>query len=160
VPVLIRKAAERDIPLVVDFIRKLADYERMSDRVRATEADLRSALFGTHPAAEVLLAYASEEPAGFAVFFQSFSTFSCRPGIYLEDIFVEPRYRRAGVGTALMAAVARLAVESGGSLNWSVLTWNQPAIDFYLRLGAVRAEEWNGYRLAGDALLRLAAEGQ
>jgi len=156
VRVEVRKATADDVPLILEFIRKLAEYERMSDRVRATEADLREALFRERPASEVLLAYAGSEPAGFAVYFQSFSTFLSRPGIYLEDLFVEPGHRRAGVGTALMAAVAKLALDRGGALSWSVLKWNQPAIDFYLRLGADEVTEWSGYRLAGEALKRIA----
>jgi GNAT superfamily N-acetyltransferase len=156
VSIRVDRAAEHDIPLVLDFIQKLAEYERLSDRVFATEEDLRAALFGDHPAAEVLLAFADGQPAGFAVYFQSFSTFLCRPGIYLEDLFVEPSHRRAGVGTALIAAVAKQAVERGGVLNWSVLKWNQPSIDFYKRLGAVESADWSGYKLAGEALERVA----
>ena len=155
-PVRIERAVERDIPLVLEFIRKLAEYERLSHRVSATEEDLRTALFGERPVAGVLLAYSDKEPAGFAVYFQSFSTFLCRSGIYLEDLFVEPRYRRAGIGTVLMAAVAKLAVERGGILTWSVLKWNQPAIDFYSGLGAVESADWSGYKLAGEALERAA----
>ena len=90
------------------------------------------------------------------MYFQSFSTFLCRPGIYLEDLFVEPSHRRAGIGTALMAAVAKLAVERGGVLTWSVLKWNQPAIDFYKRLGAIESEDWSGYKLAGESLRQIA----
>jgi GNAT superfamily N-acetyltransferase len=158
VPVRIEKAVERDIPLVLDFIRKLAEYERMAHLVSATEEDLLAALFGDRSFVEVLLAYVDGEPAGFAVYFQSFSTFRCRRGIYLEDIFVDPRHRRARVGTALIAAVAKLAFERGGALSWSVLKWNQPAIDFYKRLGAVEVAEWSGYRLAGEALEQVARE--
>jgi len=130
----------------------------MSDRVVVTEEDLRAALFGNGSFVEVLLAYSEEQPAGFAVFFQSFSTFLGRPGIYLEDLFVEPRYRRLDIGTALMQAVATLTVERGGSLTWSVLKWNQSAIDFYRRLGAVEIADWTGYRLSGEALQRVAAK--
>jgi GNAT superfamily N-acetyltransferase len=158
VSVRVAKATPQDIPLLLDFIRKLADHERMSDRVVVTEAALSLALFGERPVAEALLAYSGAEPAGFAVYFSSFSTFLGRPGIYLEDIFVEPRHRRAGAGKALMAAVAKLAIERGGSLNWSVLKWNQSAIDFYKRLGAVEITEWSGYRLSGEALRRVAGE--
>jgi GNAT superfamily N-acetyltransferase len=155
----IEKACERDIALILEFIRKLAEYERMSHRVFATEEDLRAALFGERPVAEVLLAFAESEPAGFAVFFPTFSTFAGRAGIYLEDIFVAPAHRRAGIGTALLAAVARLAAERGGALSWSVLKWNRPAIDFYKRLGAVEVTEWSGYKLLGEALKRVAEAG-
>jgi GNAT superfamily N-acetyltransferase len=159
VSIRIEKAVERDVTLVLDFIRKLAEYERLLDRVSATEEDLRATLFGDRPAAEVLLAFEDEQPAGFAVYFQSFSTFLCRPGIYLEDLFVEPLRRRSGIGTALIAAVAKLAIERGGTLNWSVLKWNQPAIDFYKRLGATESADWSGYRLAGEALEQVAKQG-
>jgi GNAT superfamily N-acetyltransferase len=158
VSIRIEKAVERDVTLVLDFIRKLAEYERLLDLVSATEEDLRAALFGDHPAAEVLLAFEDEQPAGFAVYFQSFSTFLCRPGIYLEDLFVDPSHRRAGIGTALIAAVAKLAVELGGVLSWSVLKWNEPAIDFYRRLGATESADWSGYRLAGEALEQIAKQ--
>jgi GNAT superfamily N-acetyltransferase len=156
--VRVEKATPRDVPLVLDFIRKLAEYERMVDRLAVTEAALNAALFGDRPVAEALLAYSGREPAGFAVYFQSFSTFLGRAGIYLEDIFVDPRYRRAGVGSALMAAVAKLAVERGGALNWSVLKWNQSAIDFYQRLGAIEVSGWSGYSLSGEALRRVAGK--
>jgi GNAT superfamily N-acetyltransferase len=152
----IEKACEGDIPLILEFIRKLAEYERMSHRVFTTEEDLRAALFSDRPVAEVLLAFAGLEPAGFAVYFPTFSTFAGRGGIYLEDIFVEPAHRRSGVGSALLAAVAKLAIEHGGALSWSVLKWNQPAIDFYKRLGAVEVTDWSGYKLSGDALVRAA----
>jgi len=157
VPLRIETACERDIPLILEFIRKLAEYERMSHRVSATEEDLSAALFGARPVAEVLLAFAESEPAGFAVYFPTFSTFAGRSGIYLEDVFVKPAHRRSGIGTALLAAVAKLAIERGGALSWSVLKWNQPAIDFYKRLGAVEVTEWGGYKLAGEALERVAA---
>lgn len=156
-PLRIEKACERDIPLILEFIRKLAEYERMSHRVVATEEDLRAALFSARPVAEVLLAFAGSEPAGFAVYFPTFSTFAGRAGVYLEDIFIEPAHRRSGIGTALFGAVAKLAIEHGGELSWSVLKWNQPAIDFYKRLGAVEVTDWSGYKLSGDALVRAAA---
>ncbi|HLH41932.1 MAG TPA: GNAT family N-acetyltransferase [Bryobacteraceae bacterium] len=159
-PPRIEKACERDIPLILEFIRKLAEYERMSHRVFATEDDLRAAFFGGRPVAEALLAFAGSEPAGFAVYFPTFSTFAGRAGIYLEDIFVEPAHRRGGIGTALLAAVAKLAVERGGALSWSVLKWNQPAIDFYKRLGAVEVTDWSGYKLSGEALARAAARSR
>src|SRR5262249_30300390 len=130
----IEKATERDIPLILSFIRKLAEYERMSHKVVATEERLRQTLFGESPAAEVLLAFNGDEPAGFAVYHSTFSTFLACPGVYLEDIFVEPRHRGKGIGKALLAATAKIANSHGGKLSWSVLKWNQPAIDFYVHL--------------------------
>jgi GNAT superfamily N-acetyltransferase len=153
----IEKAGDSDLPLVLEFIRKLAEYERMSHRVFVTETDLRAALFAEHSVAEVLLAFADSAPAGFAVYFPTFHTFSGRTGIYLEDLFVEPAHRRLGIGTALLAAVAKIAADRGGPLNWSVLKWNQPAIDFYNRLGAEEVTTWSAYKLSGEALERVAA---
>ena len=157
-PVRIRKATEPDVPLLVEFIRKLAEYERMSQDVVSTAEDLHDALFGERAIADALLAYspADSEPVGFALYFEVYSTFRGRRGIYLEDLFVEPRYRGQGIGSALLAATARLAQERGGWLQWLVLDWNEPALEFYRRLGAARVEEWNSYRLQGDALKRLA----
>jgi GNAT superfamily N-acetyltransferase len=153
----IRQATEQDVPVILQLIRSLADYERLSHEVTATEDDLRASLFGEHPAAEVLLAHAGGEPIGFAVFFQSYSTFLGRPGLYLEDLFVLPAWRGQGHGRQLLARVAQLAVERGcGRMEWSVLDWNQPAIDFYKRLGAQPMEQWTVHRLSGAALARLA----
>lgn len=152
----IAKAREGDIFLVLEFIRKLADYERMSHRVFATEEHLRQALFGVHAFVEVLLAFVDSIPAGFAVYFPTFHTFSGRTGIYLEDLFVEPAHRRLGIGTALLAEVAKAAVERGGPLNWSVLNWNHSAIDFYKGLGAEEVTTWSTYNLSGEALERVA----
>jgi GNAT superfamily N-acetyltransferase len=150
-------ATEQDVPLVFSFIRKLAEYERLLDQVVATEELLREGLFGAHPAAEVVLAYLEDEPVGFALYFHTFSTFVGRSGIYLEDLFVEPTHRGLGVGKALLAYVARLAVERGGGrFEWSVLDWNTPSIDFYRGLGAVPLDDWTRYRLTGDALHRVA----
>jgi GNAT superfamily N-acetyltransferase len=157
VPVEIRRASEPDVPLLLNFIRKLAEYERMLHEVASTEENLCDALFGDHPVAEALLAYSGSEPVGFALYFEVYSTFRGRRGIFLEDLFVEPRYRGQGFGKALLASVARLAQERGGWLQWLVLDWNQPAIEFYRRLGATRIEEWNSFRLQGEALTRLAA---
>lgn len=157
----ITPATERDVPLILDFIKKLAEYEKLSHEVVATEDLLRKALFGDHPAAEVLLAYWSDKPAGFAVYFRNFSTFLSRPGIYLEDLFVEPAFRGRGIGKALLARVANIASERGcGRLNWAVLDWNRPAIDFYRSLGAVPLGDWTVFRLAGDSLTRLAEVGK
>lgn len=151
-------AAEPDLPLILGFIRKLADYEKLSHQVVATEELLRETLFGARRVAEVVFAYLGDEPAGFALFFHNFSTFLGRPGIYLEDLFVERAHRGKGVGKALLTHLARLAVERGcGRFEWAVLDWNQPAIDFYKSLGALPLEDWKLFRLSGDALRRVAA---
>jgi len=160
-PVQIRKASPPDVPLIQSFIRKLAEYERKAHEVVSTEENLYDVLFGDRPMAGVLLAYtSSDEPVGFALYFETYSTFRGRRGIFLEDLFVEPQYRGQGFGTALLAATARLAYECGGSLQWLVLDWNEPAAVFYRRLGATRVEEWNSYKLHGDALARLAISTQ
>jgi len=153
----IQNATERDVPLILSFIRKLAEYEKLSHQVVATEEQLRVNLFGAHPFAEVILAYLSDEPVGFALFFHNFSTFLARPGIYLEDLFVDPPHRGKGVGKALLIYLAKLAKQRGcGRFEWSVLDWNQPSIDFYRSLGAVPMDDWTQFRLTGDALDRLA----
>lgn len=146
-------ARVEDIPLILGFIRSLAEYERLSSAVVATEDALREALFGERPYAEVLLARYAGEPAGFALFFHNFSTFLAKPGIYLEDLFVHPHLRGKGIGKALLKKLASIAVERGcGRLQWSVLDWNAPAIDFYKRLGATALEEWTVFRLEGQTL--------
>jgi GNAT superfamily N-acetyltransferase len=157
---LIREAVEFDVPLIASLIRELADYERLLHEVRLTEAGLRDALFGDRRYAEVAIAEVSQgEPAGFALFFHNFSTFLGRPGIYLEDLFVRPEHRGAGIGKALLRHLARLAEARGcGRLEWAVLDWNAAAIGFYLGLGAHPAAGWNVYRLEGEALGRLAAD--
>lgn len=153
----IRLAEESDLPLVLTFIRKLAEYERLLHEVVATEEDLRRWLFGLQPAAEVALAYSTGQPIGFAVFFTTFSTFRGASGIYLEDIFVDPEQRGKGAGKALLRYIARLAITRGcGYISWSVLDWNQPAINFYRSLGAVPKDEWTVYRLGGENLKKLA----
>ncbi len=149
-------ATESDVPLILSFVRKLAEYEKLSHEVVATEEGLREGLFGARRAAEVLLAYWNDQPAGFALFFHNFSTFVGKPGIYLEDLFVEPSHRGRGIGKALLAKVARIANERGcGRLEWAVLDWNHPAIEFYRSVGAVAMDEWTVFRLAGDSLRRL-----
>lgn len=151
-------AAEQDLPLVLDFIRKLADYEKLSHQVVATEGLLRAGLFGERRVAEVLLAYWNEEPVGFALFFHNFSTFVGRAGIYLEDLFVEPQHRGKGIGKALLAYIAKLAVERKcGRFEWAVLYWNTPSIEFYKSLGAVPLDDWTLFRLTGDALQKVAS---
>ena len=153
----LRPAAREDVPVVVRLIRALAEYERLSPECLADEAALAAHLFGSRPYAEVLIAEVDAEPAGFALFFHSYSTFLTKPGIYLEDLFVVPERRGLGLGRRLLAALAALAVERGcGRLEWSVLKWNAPAIGFYERLGAVPMEEWQVYRLTGEPLLALA----
>jgi GNAT superfamily N-acetyltransferase len=154
-------AKSEHVSLILGFIRKLAEYEKLSQEVVAEEKDLLQYLFGERPAAEVALAFRGDEALGFALFFTSFSTFLARPGIYLEDLFVEPEARGTGIGKALLRYLARLVVERDyGRLEWSVLNWNQPSIDFYRSLGAVPLEAWTGYRLTGEALERLASFGQ
>ena len=158
-PLIIRPATEQDVPLILDFIRQLADYEKLSDEVTATEETLRRNLFSGRKTAEVLLAFAGSQPAGFAVFFHNFSTFLGKPGIYLEDLFVSPARRRRGCAKALMVYLARLAVERGcGRFEWSVLDWNEPALKLYRSLGAVGMNEWTVQRLVGEPLARLVAQ--
>ena len=156
----IRPGTEEDVALILSLIRELAEYERLSHEVVATEEMLRDSLFGERRAAEVLLGHLDDEPAGFALFFHNFSTFLGRPGIYLEDLYVRPEFRGAGVGRAMLVRLARLARERGcGRLEWSVLDWNEPAISFYKRLGASPVSGWSVYRVTGEALEELAAEG-
>jgi GNAT superfamily N-acetyltransferase len=155
---MIRPATSADTPTIARLIRALAEYERLSHRVTFDEARLHEHLFGPRPFAEVLLAEDGGAVVGFALFFHDFSTFMGQPGLYLEDLFVEPAHRGQGHGKALLRALARLAVERGcGRVNWSVLDWNEPAIRFYRSLGAVPMDEWTVYRLAGDALAAAAA---
>ena len=154
----IERATERDVPMILQMIRDLAEYERMSDQVVATETGLRESLFSGQRDAEVLLAYADDKPAGFALFFHNFSTFVGRKGLYLEDLFVKPELRGAGIGKRLLVELARIAVERRcGRFEWSVLDWNEPAIGFYRKLGAVPMNEWTIFRVTGDALATLAA---
>ena len=156
----IRAATADDVPLIRQLIAELADYERLADAMVATDDGLRAQLFGPDPAAEVLIGEVDGEPAGFALFFHNYSTFLGRPGIYLEDLFVKPAFRGKGLGKALLAGLAKLAVERGcGRVEWSVLNWNQPSIDFYRSLGAVAMTEWTVFRLSGPALQRVALVG-
>jgi GNAT superfamily N-acetyltransferase len=153
----IRVATEDDVPLILALIRELAEYERLSHEVVATEETLRHSLFGERRLAETLLAYLGDDLAGFALFFHSFSTFLGRPGIYLEDLYVRPKFRSAGVGRTLLVRIAGLAKERGcGRLEWAVLDWNEPAISFYKRIGASPVSGWTVYRLTGEALEELA----
>ena len=151
------QATPADVPLILQLIRDLASYEKLSDEVVATEALLHRALFGDGPRVEAIIAQADGEPAGFALFFHNFSTFLAKPGIYLEDLFVRPAFRGRGLGKVLLAHLAHLAGERGcGRLEWAVLDWNQPAIDFYRNLGAKAVPQWMLNRLSGDALAALA----
>jgi GNAT superfamily N-acetyltransferase len=151
-------ATRSDVPLILRLIRSLAEYEKMADEAVATEVDLERALFGSPPAAEVIIAYAGDEPAGFALYFESFSTFLGRPGLYLEDIFVKPEWRRQGLGRMLLSRLARIAVDRGyGRMEWSVLNWNETALRVYRTAGAKPMSDWTVYRLTGSALRDLAA---
>ena len=155
--IVIRPATPDDVSLILDFIRQLADYEKMSDDVVADETTLRASLFEGRQVAEVVIASYDCEPAGFALFFHNFSTFLGRPGIYLEDLFVVPKMRGKGIGRILLSFLAKTAVERGcGRLEWWVLDWNTDAIRFYQRLGAVQMDEWTVNRVTGEALEELA----
>jgi GNAT superfamily N-acetyltransferase len=154
----IRAATEADVPLILQFIRDLAEYERLADKVVATEDLLRATLFGEPRFAEVIIGEANGQPVAFALFFHNFSTFIGRPGIYLEDLFVKPQFRGRGFGKAMLARLAAIAKSRNcGRLEWAVLNWNESAINFYKSLGAQPMDEWQVYRLTGDALDRLAA---
>jgi GNAT superfamily N-acetyltransferase len=154
---VIRSATEQDVPVILDLIKQLAEYERLSDKVTAAEQRLRETLFGERPAAEVLLASLAEETVGFAVFFTNYSTFLSKPGLYLEDLFVKPHARGRGIGKALLARLAKIAIErESGRVEWSVLNWNEPSIRFYEGLGAVALSDWTTYRLTGESLAKLA----
>lgn len=158
--ITIRAAIEADLALILRFVRGLAEYERLLDECVATEAQLREHLFGPRPYAEVLIAEQAGEPVGFALYFFNYSTFLAQPGLYLEDIFVLPERRRLGAGRALLRRLAQTAVAHGcGRLEWSVLDWNEPAINFYRGLGARLMDEWTTCRLDSQALRRLAEGG-
>ncbi len=154
----IRPAAPADLPLIAQFIRDLAVYEKLAHEVRFDEATLGEKLFGPRPYAEVVIGELDGEPQGFALFFHNFSTFEGRPGLYLEDLFVRPEARGSGLGKALLAHLAQLCVTRDcARLEWSVLDWNTPAIGFYQNLGAKLMDEWTVMRVDGDALTELAA---
>jgi GNAT superfamily N-acetyltransferase len=153
----IEPAVREQAPLILYFIRQLAEYEELLHKVEADQARIEESLFGSKPCAEVLIAYFDNDPAGFAIFFSTYSTFMARPGIYLEDIFVEPKFRGQGIGKALLVYLAKLTRKRGGArLEWSVLNWNEPAIQFYKSLGATAQEAWTMYRLTGENLEKLA----
>src|SRR5262249_19187044 len=151
-------ATRADVPVVLNMIRALAEYEKLSEHVVATETMLDRSLFGPEPAAEVLLAFLDDRPVGFAVYFRSFSTFLGGPAMLLEDLCVVPESRGRGIGRHPLATVAKVAVERGcGRMDWSVLDWNAPAIEFYRRLGARPLDDWTIYRLIGKTLTDVAA---
>jgi GNAT superfamily N-acetyltransferase len=153
----IRPATVADVPLILELIRALATYERAPNEVTATEKGLTEVLFGEKPAAEVLLAFENESAVGFAVFFHNFSTWLGRPGLYLEDLFVRPQDRGKGYGRALLIELAKIARDRGcGRMEWAVLDWNEPAIEFYRKLGAKPMHEWTVFRLTRDEIAKLA----
>ena len=155
----IKSAAESDVPVILSFIKKLARYERLSHEVVATEDLLRGTLFGEQRTAEVAIGYFETKPVGFVLFFHNYSTFLGKPGLYIEDLFVDEDCRRRGYGRALLLHVARLAKERDcGRLEWAVLDWNQPAIDFYTKVGALPMSEWTVFRITGKSLDELAAQ--
>jgi len=152
----IREATESDVPLILQFIRDLAEYEKLAHLVVASEEKLHATLFGSSPFAEVVIAEEDETPAGFAIFFHNYSTFLGQQGIYLEDLFVKPEYRGRGYGKALLARLAQIArARDCGRVEWAVLDWNEPSIAFYKSLGARAMDDWRTFRLTGEALERL-----
>ena len=154
----LRPATPADVPLILESIRRLAEYERLAHECIATDAQLRDTLFGATPSAEVVLAFAGDEPAGFALWFESYSTFLAKPGLYLEDLFVYPQHRGRGLGRQLLQHLARVAIERDyGRVEWSVLDWNVDAIGFYRSIGAELLDYWRRCRLAGDAIPALAS---
>jgi GNAT superfamily N-acetyltransferase len=157
----IEPARERDVPLILSLIKGLAEYEKLAHEVVATEERLRQSLFGPHPSAEVVIAYVDDEAVGFALFFHTYSTFLGQRGLYLEDLFVLPEWRGRGAGRALLTHLARIAAERGcGRFEWSVLDWNEPAINFYKNLGATPMHEWTVFRVAGDSLTALGQKSE
>ena len=153
----IKAATESDVPIILSFVKKLARYERLSQEVVATEELLQETLFDKRRTAEVAIGYLETKPVGFVLFFHNYSTFLGKPGLYVEDLFVDEDYRRRGYGRALLLHVARLAKERRcGRLEWSVLDWNQPAIDFYKKLGASPMSDWTVFRITGRSLDELA----
>ena len=155
----IRAATVENVPLILQFIKELAEYEKLSHEVTATEELLRETLFGSRKVAEVLIGFEGDEPAGFALFFHNFSTFIGKPGIYLEDLFVRPKFRGRGYGKALMVHLARIAMERDcGRFEWWVLNWNTPSLDFYRSLGAKPMSEWTVQRMTRKEIESLAAQ--
>ncbi|MBA2628067.1 MAG: GNAT family N-acetyltransferase [Gemmatimonadales bacterium] len=156
--IAIAPADVNDVPLILAFIRELAEYERLASSAVVTAESLEQSLFGPMPQAEVVIARCGDVPAGFALFFHNYSTFLGRRGLWLEDLFVRPAFRGQGIGLTLLRHLATLAVERGcGRFEWAVLDWNEPAIGFYQRLGAIPMSDWTVYRLTGESLARLAS---
>lgn len=154
---LIRPSTEKDVPLILEFIRGIAEYEKLLNEVTATEADIRESLFGKRPAAECVLAFWDGRPAGFAVYFHNFSTFLGKAGLYLEDLFVKPEFRGNGIGKALLIRLAKIAKDRNcGRFEWAVLDWNSSAIEFYKKLGARPMNEWTIFRMDEKTIVRLA----
>jgi GNAT superfamily N-acetyltransferase len=155
----IRPVGEHEIELVMVFIRELAEYERLAHEVTATRENIHAALFGARPYAEAVFGCIDGEPRGFAVFFHNFSTFLGKPGLYLEDLYVRPDARGQGLGSSMLAWLARLALQRGcGRFEWAVLDWNEPALRVYRGLGARAADDWTIHRVTGEALRLLAAK--
>jgi GNAT superfamily N-acetyltransferase len=154
----LRPAAEADVPTILAMIRELADYEKLGHEVSATEADLRVSLFGVRADAEVVIAESDGLVAGYALFFHNYSTFHCKRGLYLEDLFVRPPFRGRGIGKLLLSHLANVAVQRGcARFEWAVLDWNEPAIRFYQSLGAEPMSDWTVFRITGEALARLSS---
>ena len=155
----LRQAKEIDVPIILGFIRELAEYEKLLDQVVATAESLKATLFGDRPFAEVIIGELNSKPIGFALYFHNYSSFHGKPGLYLEDLYVQPDYRGHGYGKILLAYLAKLAVERNcGRFEWSVLDWNEPAIEFYKKIGAKPMSDWTVQRLDGTALEKLAKE--
>ena len=156
----IRKAEINDVPLILSLIKEIADYEKLSHEVTATERDIRENLFGDTKYAEVLIAEYENEPVGYALFFYNFSTFTGRPGIYLEDLFIRPKFRGNGIGKVLLLQLIELAKDKNcGRVEWCVLDWNEPAINFYKNLGAVPMEGWSIFRVTEDKFEKILDKG-
>jgi GNAT superfamily N-acetyltransferase len=157
--IIIRAAVPDDVSLILGLIRELAEYEKLAQEVTATESDLRTSLFGARPPAEVVIAECDGETAGYALFFHNYSTFLCKRGLYLEDLFVRPPFRGRGIGKKLLQQLARIAIDRDcARFEWAVLDWNESAIQFYRSIGARAMDDWTVMRVTGDALARLAAE--
>ena len=154
---VIKQAEEKDIPILIDFVKRLAEYEKLSKEMVATEGIYRDSFFGKEKFAHAVIGYYEDKPVGIAIYFFNFSTFIGRPGLYLEDLFVLPELRGKGFGKKLLIYLSKIAVEKRcGRMEWSVLDWNEPAIEFYKSLGAIPMDEWTVFRLTGDNLKKLA----
>jgi len=155
--IILRFAVENDTPIILNFIKELAEYEKLSDEVFANEEKLKETLFGNKKFAEVVIAEYKNSPAGFMLFFHNYSTFLAKPGIYLEDLFVKPELRGLGIGKSLLTYLAKIASERNcGRIEWAVLDWNEPSIQFYKKLGAKPMDEWTVFRVTGNEIEKLA----